>query len=164
MRKHKSLAERFWPKVSKTYNCWLWTGTITSRGQGQLRSLRADGSWTNGLASRIAYELQVGLIPPGYCVLHSCDDARCVNPAHLHLGSIADNNRECRERGRHAFGERNGRAVLTAMDLSRIRLLWSEGATQLELSDEFGVSRTQIGRIVREEAWRFLLPQEPRSA
>ena len=45
-------------------------------------------------------------VPPGMCVMHTCDNPLCVNPSHLVLGTIADNNADCRAKGRHRGGRR----------------------------------------------------------
>lgn len=59
------LANRFWAKVDKTDECWLWTGTLTSHGYGQFkvnnRRLRAH---------RVAYGLTIGPIPDGAILDH----------------------------------------------------------------------------------------------
>jgi hypothetical protein len=51
-------------------------------------------------------------------------------------------------------GEGNGRAVLTTELVKLIRELRSRGRTKVSLSREFGVSYTQVGRIVSGEAWK----------
>lgn len=69
---------RFWRKVQKTDECWLWQGTRDRRGYGQLRVNKKSRP-----AHRISYELLVGPIPVGLVIDHLCRNPSCVNPAHL---------------------------------------------------------------------------------
>ena len=86
---------RFWAKVQKSDSCWLWTAYRTSFGYGQF-----------GLGKRLVYAhriswvLKHGDLDRGKCVLHHCDNASCVNPSHLFLGTLFDNNRDMRIKGR----------------------------------------------------------------
>lgn len=94
-----TLRERFESKVEKSslFGCWLWTGTRTRTGYGQV--------WRVGLkresAHRVAFELFVRPLEPGEWVLHDCDNPSCVNPAHLHVGDQRMNQREAVARRRH---------------------------------------------------------------
>jgi len=84
------------------FGCWEWTGSFFSCGYPQF--------WfrgTNVKGNRASWELFRGEIPKGLQVLHDCDNKRCVNPGHLHLGTHAQNMREASERKRHASGERH---------------------------------------------------------
>lgn len=100
---------RFWQKVQKTQACWVWQGT-TSRGYGNLRvGSTVDGTRTKVLAHRFSYELHYGQCPKELLVLHSCDNRRCVNPAHLRLGDHADNANDAKLRNRLARHDHRGR-------------------------------------------------------
>lgn len=76
--------QRFWSKVvkGKWNQCWLWTGTPTYQGYGQLK---VDGR--SFLAHRIAYELCVGPIPEGQEISHRCRNRHCMNWRHLKADS-----------------------------------------------------------------------------
>ena len=93
-----SVARRIAAKSSgdAAAGCVLWHGTTDRWGYGYM-TVRGKKIG----AHRIAYTLANGAIPKGLCVLHSCDTPACVNPAHLRLGTDADNHRDTLERGRH---------------------------------------------------------------
>jgi hypothetical protein len=82
----------FWNRVNKTGSCWIFTGDNGRYGHGRLKI----GGRRIG-AHRYSWELLHGPVPNGLCVLHNCpggDNAACVNPAHLWLGTRGDNNRD----------------------------------------------------------------------
>lgn len=97
--------DRFWSKVDRRGDdeCWLWTASTRGIGYGLFSVLYQSFG-----AHRIAYTITHGDIPSGLCVCHRCDVPRCVNPAHLFLGTHADNRRDCQEKGRCASGDRHG--------------------------------------------------------
>lgn len=165
----RPIEDRFWEKVDKTGECWIWKTTKLPSGYGQF-TMPGRG---NRLAHRVAYELFVGPIPDGLFVCHTCDCPSCVRPDHLFLGSPADNSRDMREKDRSPKGERSAarkhpgkiqrgiahpQAILTDDEVRTIRTLYAahEG-TQEQLAARFGVRREAIGKIVRGERWRHLL-------
>ena len=88
--------------------CWEWARVRNQHGYGQLR---VAGRMV--YAHRLAYELGVGPIPDGMHVLHQCDNPRCINPAHLSLGTHSQNMKECSERGAQGFRIRSNVASRT---------------------------------------------------
>lgn len=80
--------------------CILWRGPKTTGGYG----LVSIGHTEKAYAHRIAYELAKGPIPSGMLVCHTCDVRNCINPDHLWLGTISDNNRDAMDKGRSRQG------------------------------------------------------------
>lgn len=74
----KSIEERFWAKVDKSQDCWIWTA-YKHNGFGHFSIDHVPK-----MAHRVAYELKNGQIPPGMRVLHTCENDLCVNPDHLY--------------------------------------------------------------------------------
>ena len=99
----ETLSERFWSKVEKTDDCWIWSAYRNKKGYGQFRHLGGVV-----FAHRLAYELLIGPIPDGYQIDHlchtnsstcpggpSCLHRACVNPDHLEAVTIWENIRRC---------------------------------------------------------------------
>lgn len=89
--------EDFWASVEKldSNSCWLWLAGRDIDGYGTLRYQTVD--WRS---HRLAWFLTNGPIPDGLHVLHSCDNPPCCNPAHLFLGTNADNMKDKARKGR----------------------------------------------------------------
>lgn len=144
-------SSRFWSKVDKTGECWLWRGARTPRGYG---SFWLKKRLTH--AHRAAWELQNGEIPTGICVLHRCDNRACVRPSHLFLGTNKENTADMIIKRRGLVGSKNGQAKLTPKKVAQILHLYSCGYTQSSLSKRFKVCPAQIHNIVRGHSWKTL--------
>ena len=145
--KPKPLEDRFWSKVDVRgpNECWEWTGAKTRGGYG--------GIWSEGkiqYTHRLSYELHNGPIPDGLHVLHDCDNPRCVNPTHLHLGTNADNVEEKLDRGRSGF-------KLTKDQVCQLRSQYDIGnVSQRRLAEMFGITQTLVYLIVNRKVWRHI--------
>lgn len=160
-RTRRPVEERFWEKVDQSGGpeaCWPWTATTCSWGYGLFRFRSKE---TMKRSNRVAWYLTTGEWPGDLLVCHHCDNPACCNPRHLFLGTNADNKSDSRQKGRVALGyvshsgETSPKAKLTLMQVAAIRARYAVGdISQLTLGLEFGVSQTQVGRIVRGVQWR----------
>ena len=150
---HGTLEERFWPKVDKTPghgptgDCWVWTGAKLPKGYGKIN----DGAGHTPAAHRAAWFLTHGEYP-ALAVLHRCDTPPCCNPAHLFLGTLAENNEDMRQKGRK-------HTKLTATQVQEIRELCDgrgreRGSGRVAaLAIRFKVSKGLIYHVVTRRAW-----------
>ena len=148
---------RFWENVAVRGRdeCWLWMGALTAAGYG---TIQWEGKqW---LAHRISYILAFGSIPEGdgyhgTCVCHRCDNRACCNPAHLFLGTQADNCADRDAKGRHRCGrgERHGMAKLTWLEVQEIRYLSAQGVSGKILANRYGVSAATVSEIINRKIW-----------
>lgn len=98
-----SVEERFWKRVwiGGEDDCWPWRKKLNDAGYG----IFSDGSVASR-AHRVSWTIKHGPIPSGLIVRHRCDIRSCVNPAHLELGTQADNVNDMMDRKRHGSRKR----------------------------------------------------------
>lgn len=152
---------RFWSKVKKTRKCWEWTACLSSDGYGVFRVRNK-----NKRAHRVAYELCVGPIPASKCVLHVCDNTKCVKPTHLWLGTNADNVHDAMQKGRfkawaiplkcRARGERHGMSKLTEHIVRKIKQRYKDGERQTDIAEDYGITRHTVWNVVHHRTWQHI--------
>lgn len=123
------MSEKFWAKVQRGADseCWPWLGYCKSSGHGltSYKSMMIH-------ASRKAWILTRGEIRDGLCVNHRCNNALCCNPAHMYLGTRADNMADY-------WGETPVEEIYKAR---------REGASLRECAERFGRHISTICRVV----------------
>jgi hypothetical protein len=127
--------------------CWPWIGALNRKGYG-IFGVNKVGK----IAHRCAYEFAVGPIPDGLYVLHSCDNRRCQNPAHLRAGDQLANMRDMAERGRanKVRGPQHGMAKLNEAIVRDIR---SSADNRADLARRYGVAWETVDAIVKGQTW-----------
>ena len=159
------LARRLFPKVRPMASgCWEWTGYRERFGHGVTT---IPGSSRAVKAHRASYVLLRGPIPDGMFVCHKCDNPPCCNPAHLFLGTAADNNRDMRTKGRlvppplKSGSDVNG-AKLTEAQVAEIRRRFvglgkgraaPPGHSSADLAAKFGTTARNVRRIAAGDRW-----------
>ena len=145
------IQERFWSKVLKSDDengCWEWQAH-TRNGYGRFC---LNGKMVS--AHRFSYEdINNKKIGERMCILHSCDNRKCCNPAHLREGTYLDNVTDMINKNRqaHHYGETHGRSKLTELQVIEIREKTHLKTHQLAL--EYGVSWTTIKYIITRKTW-----------
>lgn len=141
--------DRYWQPEPNS-GCWLWVGVTNEKGYGQLYAPPRNmvGAHT------VSYELFKGP-RNGYHVLHQCDVACCVNPAHLRLGTHQENmkEREARQRRKPPKGEMNGRAKLTE---ELVRSIRADPRYPRFIAEDLGVPISTIKKIRSRQTWKHL--------
>jgi hypothetical protein len=140
--------DRFWKRVTKTPTCWEWIRPTHPFGYG---ILNVDGK--QELAHRVSYKMHYGPITSKDCVLHKCDNPKCVNPSHLFIGSRAMNAVDRTLKGRTLRGSSVPNSKLIEQQVLDIRAS-SESAKLL--SKQYGVSEATIYSIRSRGIWRHI--------
>lgn len=134
-------------------DCWEWNGSRCTQ-RGGYGQVRFDGrTWK---AHRLAFTAWRESIPEGLFVLHRCDNPPCINPAHLFVGTAADNNWDKARKGRgvnpvYASAEAPA-AKLTPAQVEEIRGLIGRLTLQ-QIGDRYGVTKQAIYRIKKGKSW-----------
>jgi hypothetical protein len=149
--------QRFWKYVAPMPDdrgCWEWMGSRGSHGYGVIGLPR---SRKLVCAHRASWEMHFGPIPSdgpgpiGYCICHRCDNKTCVNPAHLFLGTHADNMADNARKGRARGGHKR-----TIEEVQSVLRLHATGVTQAEICRSMGLSSCNVSLIVNRKIWRHV--------
>jgi hypothetical protein len=110
-------SQRFWELTHKAEPdaCWRWVGPHHSEGYGLFAS---------GYAHRFSWELHSGeKIPAGMHIDHKCHVRDCVNPAHLQVVTLTENNQN------HNGARRNSQTGIRGVSWCHVMKKWKAGAS-----------------------------------
>lgn len=150
----RPVAARFWRKVDRRGpdECWPWKAHISSWGYGIFRI----GSKTC-IASRVVWALVKGADPGHLLVCHRCDNPACCNPAHLWLGTDADNHADMMAKRRwRANGVKGERHMWTKLTEAQVRYIKTSDEPGTCLARKFNVRQSTISEIRQGRNWAWL--------
>lgn len=152
----------FWKKVNKTQDCWIWVAAKDKDGYGKFSIAKVG----NFRAHRFSLMVQGVDVPKDKVVMHKCDNPSCVNPDHLTVGTVQENNQDKHNKNRQksAHGIVNAQSKLTDDQAKDIRSRavvgsrtgYNNGSNLKELALEFNVCVDTIRLIARNKIWRHL--------
>lgn len=139
-----------WVEDTET-GCWIWIASCESAGYGRLDCLPRDERKGHWLAHRLSYELYIGPIPEGLVVRHICNNPPCVNPAHLRLGTSADNVADMHKAKRGRGGRKPGTPELlhenAFFDVLTIQAIRTSTISSAEIARLTGYDRSGVSKI-----------------
>jgi hypothetical protein len=131
--------------------CWEWTGSRDIDGYGRIKIKRE----TLRLA-RVVFQWLVGDIRPLQLVMHICDNPPCCNPAHLRLGTTADNIADRNQKFRQAYGIRSGSAKLTDEKVLELRRRYAAGESTPKIARDMQMSTSTIQNVIYGRTWKHV--------
>lgn len=131
--------------MEKSDECVLWEGALNSGGY--------PVTWENG--KTVYKHRQVAGAVKGQVVMHSCDNPACINPAHLSVGTAAQNSKDMITKNRQAKGENCARSRLTELQVKDILSVKGEMSSR-KAATLFGCSKTNILDIWNQKIWRHI--------
>lgn len=149
--REQPIADRFWKKVRKTEQCWLWIGARQGSNKWKYGVLNL-GRRGHGImrAHRLSWQIHHGPVPDGMWVLHRCDTPLCIRPDHLFLGTPSDNSLDMLRKGRCL-------TKLTPEQVKQIRHQYADGGVMYkELAQMYGVSKGLISFIINRQIWKHI--------
>ena len=126
-------------------DCWEWPGANNGKGYG---SVPVGGRLF--LVHRVSYRVHRGEIGDRL-VCHNWDNRKCIDPAHLFLGTAADNVHDMRRKGREP---KNSNRKISSNDARSMREKYAAGTHgATKLAREYGLAREYVHAILRGDYW-----------
>jgi hypothetical protein len=118
--------------------CWPWKKARVTDGYGTIQSASQPFA-----THRLAWEIKNGAIPPGMCIMHTCDNPPCCNPNHLVLGTSLDNVKDM-------VNKKRGSVTLSKEQVEAIKI---DPRTQRRIANEYKITQSMVSLIKSGKRW-----------
>lgn len=142
---------QLYDRISKNTltGCWNWIGGLfVKTGYGQFNNKAISNKPVT--AHRASWIIHNGPIPDGMMVLHECDNRKCVNPEHLHLG---DNQANMIERSQRGYVHQRR---LDETKVREMRQLRQQGWGWMKLARRYGVAQNSVIEATMGRSWAWI--------
>ena len=136
--------------------CWEWQGQVDHRGYGR-RTFGQRDQKRKTLVHRISFAVFKGPIPEEKCICHTCDNRLCFNPDHLWVGTLQDNLKDMKDKGRHAIGKMLPQTKLDERKVIEIRRRYTDGEKVSSIAKDYGTTYQPIYNVCIGKTWRHVL-------
>lgn len=144
-------------KLNPKTDCWEWQGARAGGSKKQEGYATVSVDAKNIDVHRMMYAVFNGAIPWRHCVMHTCDNRSCINPAHLTVGTLSENAKDMWRKERGIRGEKNGLSKLNKYQVLEIRKLYAKGDTSYsKLGKLYGVCPQAVWMIVKRKNWKHI--------
>lgn len=156
----------FLNKVVEKQGCWEYKGAKDRDGYGAHSYIVENGKRIKCGAHRFMAMIHGHVIPPGYVVCHKCDNPSCVNPTHLFVGTVDDNNQDKVNKNRNSRfpGSKNSMSKLDEATVKKIkaeavvgsRVGYNNGSNIKEVAAKYNVCTETVRKIARNDIWKHV--------
>ena len=134
-------------------DCIEWQGALDKDGYGRIRV----GNRICVRVHRASWAIANNKDPVGLLVCHHCDNPKCINPKHLYLGTVLQNNRDRVNRGRS--NTQHGESLpIAKLNIDLVNEILNEyqkeDMSQAMVAKLFGVSQATVSLIVSGKYWK----------
>jgi hypothetical protein len=129
--------------------CWEWAGSI-SGGYGTYRYREKTHK-----AHRVAFAVETGSWPQGV-VMHTCDNPKCCNPAHLRVGTHQENMTDMKQKGRARSGGVGSSCKLAKLNERAVAEILSTKMQAKDICSRFGIGKSAAYSVLARRTWKHV--------